>query len=35
MKIEEVKPLLKTILKTNVDEVHIKTPTIKLKVKKS
>ena len=34
MKIEEVKKVLKTILKTKIKEVSIETPNIKLKVKK-
>ena len=35
MKVEEVKKLLKNILKTNIEEVKIETPTLKLQVKKN
>ena len=35
MTIDEVKKLLKNILNTNIEEVNIETPTLKLKVKKN
>jgi len=35
VKIDEVKKLLKNILNTNIEEVTLQTPTLKLKVKKN